>query len=199
LKLLFEKCSPLELFGDDMFESNGTFEEGFLLAVKYGHLEVVKHLIKVDLSTLSPGLRPRVDVSTGMDIAFEYGHMDIVKLMIKKGVYASKSEMLEAFKYKRMDIVKLMIEKGTEFPVLSPKNFNKFVKSVPDDELVPFCNLPNLTPELKLALEPRIVEYHIKLNKIIHEMQEILSQKVDEQNLTSIIAEYLQIFSSDSS
>ena len=150
---------------------------GFYHACREGHLDIVKFMIEKGANNWYLGIY----------YACEGGHLDIVKLMIEKGAeYSSRRwGMVEASKREHFDIVKYMIEQGeTSYNNL---DIYKFVKWIPEEELVPFYELPNLSDTFKSKLNHRVLEYK---NKMI-EFTRILDTKMDEKHIVGIITGYL--------
>ena len=96
------------------------------------------------------------------------GRMDKVKLMIEKGKQNCNKGLEWACCHGHMNVVKLMLENGANN--LIPLSLPEFVAWIPDEELIPFYNLPHLSPVLKQDLEPRVEAYKQMTKDIIQEI-----------------------------
>jgi Ankyrin repeat. len=71
-----------------------------------------------------------------------------------------------------MNVVKLMIEHGANN--LIPLSLPEFIEWIPEEELLPFYNLPHLSPVLKEQLNPRVDKTTKEILKSILDCEVIL-------------------------
>jgi len=80
-----------------------------------------------------------------------------------------------------------MIEKGATHDEANDDLLEKFVKWIPEEELVPFYNLPHLSSKLKIALGSRIEEYRLKTRRVSSVLSICLSEHVIRDIISHVI------------
>ncbi len=106
------KYGHLEVVKDLIVKGAKVKDEGFdiiVFAAEYGHLEVIKHLVKEGADFRNPG-------NKALQVAAAYGHLDVVKYLLETGTYnrSSIGPVILAVQNGHLDVVKYLVDKGAK-------------------------------------------------------------------------------------